>query len=305
MRRSVGCLCAGLLVIGVSLGFGDGRQNSAWLAYEKGNAAMAAREYGQALQLYKEAIAQAGVFPEAEIGLGDIYFEEGEIDLSLDQYKKAYDMRKSFYIPDEQYSVLYKIAHVYEAQSLYKRMEDSLGVIEAADPHYVETDTFKLRTQVEKMYREKGINRVLTLYSFDDTLYAPAHSKLGWFYYRTGRFTQGTSELLFSVIYRVGAMTSVLRQRDVEYGFTTLDDFLGIVEKNADLREYAATYGLYKDLYYLAGTTFAEGLPAHAVSIWKLLAGSATAGTYQDLARRQVKKPWIEPLITGVSVTGN
>ena len=49
-----------------------------WILYEQGNAMVAQHEYGKALQLYKEAIAAAGIFPEAEVGIGDIFFEEGE-----------------------------------------------------------------------------------------------------------------------------------------------------------------------------------------------------------------------------------
>jgi len=184
-------------------------------------------------------------------------------------------------------------------------MEDGLGSIEADDHRFVETPTYKLRTQVGKLYRERGLDRVLTLYSFDDTLFAPAHSKLGWFYYRTGRFTQATEELLFSVIYRVGAINKVLHERDVDYSFSSLSDFLGAVEQSADLREYAVTYDLYKDLYYLAGSTFAEGLPEHSVELWKELGATSSAGTYRDLARRQIKKPWIEPLIGAGETPGS
>ncbi|HEY9593020.1 MAG TPA: hypothetical protein VHE79_00985 [Spirochaetia bacterium] len=299
MRKSIVRWAIALLLAAGATGLvaADAKQNASWFLYEQGNTAMARREYGEALQLYKEAIAGSGAFPEAEIGLGDIYFEEGETGLAVAQYQKAYNMRKYFYIPDQQYGVLYKLARVYESQRQYKQMEDALTTIEADDRHFVETDTYKLRTQVAKLYRERGLNRVLTLYSFDDTLFAAAHSKLGWFFYRTGRYTQATEELLFSVIYRTGALAKMLHERDVDYGFTTLGDFLAAVEKSADLQEYAATYDLYKDLYYLAGATFADGLPEHAVELWKILAASSSAGAYRDLASRQVKKPWIEPLI--------
>ena len=39
-------------------------------------------EYGEALQQYKNAIASAGIFPEAEMAIGDVYREEGELDLA-------------------------------------------------------------------------------------------------------------------------------------------------------------------------------------------------------------------------------
>jgi tetratricopeptide (TPR) repeat protein len=300
MRRSL-IVAAALLLISVCSGFSDSRQNASWLLYEQANAAMDQREFGRALQLYKEALAAAGVFPEAEIGLGDVYLEEGEVELARAQYEKAYSMRKSFYIPDMQYDISYKLAHMYEGQGLYKLMEDWLNKIVVDDRHFAESDTYRLRSQVEKLYKEKGIDRTLVLYSLDDSFAAAAHSKLGWFYYRTGRFTQAVSQLLFSVINRVSALNSVLHERDVDYGFSSLKDLLETTEKTTDLREYAVHYDLYKDLYYLAGATFADGYPQHSRQLWQLIASSQAAGTYAELSRKQLKTPWIEPLISATS----
>lgn len=64
-----------------------------WSLFEQGNAAMAQREFGKALSLYKEAILKAGIFPEAEVAVGDVYAEEGESTLALAQYEKAYNVK--------------------------------------------------------------------------------------------------------------------------------------------------------------------------------------------------------------------
>ena len=55
--------------------------------------------------------------------------------------EKAYDLRKSFYIPDDQYAILYKLANLFEMQQLYKQMEDTLGTIVADDKRFQETPT--------------------------------------------------------------------------------------------------------------------------------------------------------------------
>jgi predicted negative regulator of RcsB-dependent stress response len=66
--------------------------------------------------LYKDAIASSGIFPEAEIGIGDIFLEEGEFSLARDQYEKAYNSRNEFRIADTQCEVLYKLASLYGGQ---------------------------------------------------------------------------------------------------------------------------------------------------------------------------------------------
>jgi tetratricopeptide (TPR) repeat protein len=91
------------------------KQSQNWLLFEQGNAFMSMKEFGKALQYYKDAISAAGIFPEAEMAIGDVYFEEGEFDLAAGQYQKAYNQRKGFYISDSQYDVLYKFARLYES----------------------------------------------------------------------------------------------------------------------------------------------------------------------------------------------
>jgi tetratricopeptide (TPR) repeat protein len=295
LRIALAAFVFSLLVLAA---FGQDRQSQNWLLLEQGNASLSMKEFGRALQFYKQAIAAAGIFPEAEMAIGDVYFEEGEFDLAANQYKKAYNQRKGFYISDSQYDVLYRFARLYEGQELYKLMEDSLVAIVADDKHFIETATSRLQAQIDKNYLDKGLDRVLLLYRFEPSFSARAHSKLGWFYYRTGRFSQSVSQLLYSVIYDVSEINAYLREGDINYEFTSLQDVLTAVEKSSDLKRFAIEVDLYKDLYYLAGSTFA-GYPqrAPAIDLWRLISRFSSSGIYQDLSRRQVKSPYTEPLL--------
>lgn len=296
MRPGVGLLVVAAVAFFAPLLPAD-NTNKLWLLYEQGNTAASQKEYGRALQLYKAAIEGAGVFPEAEAAIGDLYLEEGEAELAQRQYEKAYDLRKSFYIPDDQYAILYKLANLFELKQLYKQMEDTLNTIIADDRRFQETPNQRLRAQVEKNYLEKGLDRVLVLYTFDDSFAALAHSKLGWFYYRTGRFGPGIAQLLYSVIYRASEVERYARERDVDQEFPNLATLLDVVDRSPELRVYAASSGLFKDLYYLAGSTFAAGYPSHATVIWKLLAAKRVAGQFSEMSARQLRKPFVEPLL--------
>jgi hypothetical protein len=105
------------------------------------------------------------------------------------------------------------------------------------------------------------------------------------------------SQLLYSVIYGVSEINAYLRERDVNYEFTSLQDVLTAVEKSSELQRYVGEVDLYKDLYYLAGSTFAGGYPQHALDLWSLISKFPNSAAYQDLSRRQVKSPHIEPLL--------
>jgi len=218
--------------------FGEDKKPAAWLSFEQGNALLARKEYGQALQQYKNAISTAGIFPEAEMAIGDVYQEEGEPDLAQRQYEKAYNLRNAFYVSESKYDVLYKLANLFEEQDLFKLMEDKLTEIVADDRHFAETETLRQRTQVEKIFFERGIDRILTLYTFDDTFATNAHSDLGWFYYRTGRYSQSVSHLLYAVIYRVSELKVFQAEKDFDFQFSTLQDLLSRVRADPGAAKY-------------------------------------------------------------------
>jgi hypothetical protein len=295
-RTRLGIIALLILMAGFSV-FAENSPNETWLLYEQGNAAIDRHEFGEALKLFQEAVAKAGIFPEAEVGIGDVYVEEGELDLAIGQYKKAYDLRKSFYISGRQYEVLFRLADIYEKKELYKLMEDTLQLVIQDDVRFGETPTYRMRSQIAKNYAEKGIDRVLFLYGFEDTIHAQAHSRLGLFYYRTGRYSPAIDHLLYSVIYRATRMKLFLFAKDAEYDFTTLADLISRIDAAPELRQYARDAGFFRDLYYLAGATFASGFPFNAKAVWNLIAGSKAAESYAELSRRQAKKPWLEPLL--------
>jgi len=269
---------------------------SDWILYERANAMVAQREFGQALQLYKEAVSSAGIFPEAEIGIGNVYFEEGEFDLARAQYEKAYSLRSGFRIAETQYEALYRLADLFQSKEMYREMEDSLLKIEADDKKFSDPESARVRSQIAKNYVEKGIDHTLFLYQFTVPFAQAAHSRLGWFYYRTGRYDQAIQELLYAVIYGSTEMNGALRNLDIEYQFTTLSDMLDAVPNHKELSGFASTSDFFLNLYYLAASSYAAGYPTHATQIWRMLAASRISGKYAALSARQLKAPWIEKI---------
>ena len=177
-------------------------------------------------------------------------------------------------------------------------MEDTFNQIVGDDKRFQETPNQKLRTQLQKNYFDKGIDRLLVLYNFDDSFSAAAHSKLGWFYYRTGRFELSVQQLLYSVVYRVSQVERYRKEHDVDFQYSSLSELLQAIDADAELKSYAGASGLFRDLYYLAGSTFAFGFPSHAAALWRVLSSSDAAGQYKALSVKQLKKPFVEPLLS-------
>jgi tetratricopeptide (TPR) repeat protein len=278
-------------------GFGQIIKTQAWILYEQGNASFASKEYGVALAKYQGALAAFYPFPEAEAGIGDVYVQEGELELAVRQYRKAYELKNSLYIPETRYEILYKLARIYEVKLEYKSFEDSLKAVLVDDKNYTPTGTSRLREQFESNYYAKGLDFTLKLYRFPERFSADAHSKLGWFYYRSGNYTVSVVHLLYALVYKIGDASQFVLENDTDFQFTTLSDFLKIADGDKAVLAYLEKTDVYKDLYYLAGSTFKAGYPAHAKMIWQILSKSARAGTYTDLSTRQLKSPWTEPLL--------
>jgi len=270
----------------------------AWVIYEQGNALYAGKEYGSALKKYQEALASFYPFPEVEMAIGDVYRQEGELDLAIIRYKKAYELRNSFYIPEMKYEALYRLANVYEDTRAYRDMEDALKTIVAEDKNFSPSETSRLREQFTANYYSKGIDFVLKLYRFPERFSADAHAKLGWFYYRTGNYTTAVTHLLYALTYKVSDAGAYAYEKDVEFQFTTLSAFLGLASKDSVIGGYFQKSEIYKDLYYLAGSVFKSGYPAHARDIWQVLSKYPPAGSYAELSSRQLKAPWTEPLLS-------
>lgn len=277
-----------------------------WILYEKAKTLMENREkpeMGEALRILRQAIEKAGIFPEAEIAIGDIYFSEGALELAENQYKKALDSQSLLRVPDEKFGVLYKVAEIYEIQGRYADMEKGLQEILADQPYYAKADRQKLRTAFLNSFIEKGVDNVLRLYRVENASFAvQAHAKLGWFYYRTGRFNPSSIlNSLFALDIIITEAVKELRRTVPTYEFRTTEDFLDLAVRRDNLKQYLADTAFFSILYYLAAACYPSQHISRAKEIWRLLASFKTlpelVGPYGELSRRQLQSPWVESYI--------
>jgi tetratricopeptide (TPR) repeat protein len=282
-----------LLAAGVELS-AAAEPTPAWLLYEQGRTWADQGEFGRALQLYKEAILAAGIMPEAEAAIGDIYRAEGETTMAVRQYARAYDLRNALVIPEQKYDILYRWAGLCEDQELYNDMESRLQLIVAGDRWSANE---QLPVQVERNYVEKGLDHVISLYRFDSQFATAAHSRLGWFYYRTGRFPQAVRHLLYAVILQVTDVSDFLKREDADAVVDGLATLFALVQTDREALSWLASSSFAADLYYLAASSWELGHPLRAQSTWKILANQDAAGKYAELSERQLAKPFREPFL--------
>jgi len=271
------------------------KDDPAWILFEKGKLAYQKRDYGVAMKLFQESVQKSALFPEAEVAIGDVYYLEGEFTLAEMQYQKAYRVRNAFYIPEDKYALLWKLASLHESQEKYSAMEEDLLSILADDEYFSDPKWTQLRAQIEDNFYKKGLDHVLKLYQFESYFAIQAHAKLGWFYYRTGRVSNSIQHSLFALIAMKSELMETLRSRDSDFEFESLAGIFRIERGSAEITEYLLTNNAFGCLYYLAGSVWSTSYAGRAMEIWKLLSETGQAGNFSNLSKKQLKKPWIEP----------
>ena len=271
-------------------------EEPSWLLMERGLREMDEGEYGRALYLFNKVLDLETWNPEAEMAIGDILFIEGEVELAEEQYEKAYQQRESFIVPEDVYTVLYKLADLYKVTGRTEDWEASLTRILAENAtHY--TDTFLRQREIYlDMYLEKGLDKLLELYRLERIPEAKAHWELAELYYRSGVFDRtALIHRLFGIVAIVSDAIVEYRRVDPLYQFTDLAEFLELSSRRGNIASYYLTADLYEHLYYLGVSTFRFGEEAMARQLWELVAGNPSAGRYQRLSERQLISPWTDP----------
>lgn len=269
---------------------------AAWILFETGKTELEQKdEPGLAVYYFRQALAQQSIFPEVEVALGDIYLSEGELALAEEQYRKAYEFKGALYIPDEQYSILLKLADLYEQKNKYKLMQDTLLIILEDQPYHASPAFDHFRNAFQNTYFTNGIDQFLRLYRLENVSFAAeAHTLLAWLYYRSGRFEKSILQGLFSVNIAITTAVDELRRHDPDYEFTTLSALLPTAMKRDSIRELLFRSSFFPTLYYLASASYAYGQRREANAVWRLLSSSVYGGQFTDLSQRQLQNPWIE-----------
>jgi tetratricopeptide (TPR) repeat protein len=279
-----------------------------WILLEEARALIADREnpdLGEALRLLRQAVEQRAFFPEAEMAIGDIYLQEGALELAETQYRKVLrpEYLDGLRVGEDRYRVLYSLAEIQEIRGEYAEMQKSLEEILQKQPEYADQGQQRFRTALLRSYLTRGLDHALRLYRLEGAGFAlAAHAKLGWFNYRTGRYEPASLQhSLFALDSIVTEAMVELRLTDPTYEYRSLTDFLRAALRREAVRIYLTESGFFRIAYYLAAAASAAGHASRAAELWRVLADGgwdpAVAGEYPELARRQLRHPTAEPLI--------
>ncbi|HUX41028.1 MAG TPA: hypothetical protein VMV83_07685 [Rectinemataceae bacterium] len=267
----------------------------AWLAVEELRGSAAIHNSLKALQ---SLAVELQAYPEAEFGIGRVFFIEGELALAELQYRKTLDEAASLEVPDDRLGVILALAAVHKAKGDWKDYEDDLRLALSDSVIFSSSDDF-LRTAMERALDLQGFDVMLRLYPVDEPKIIDAASALGEFLLRNGR-SQATISLALAADAILTRALAALREYDPALRYTTLEAFSSLIAERKDLASWCDEKGLWKYLYYLGESLLADSRLESGRQLLQGLVASKRSGVWgraaaQALARPVGKRPAILP----------
>jgi tetratricopeptide (TPR) repeat protein len=257
-----------------------------WVYLKLGEKAYRERELGDALRYFRLALGSGIDVPEALVGIGTVYQEEGD----------AISRREAFRVPDEFFQALYRLADVYRVQRRYRDYEETLRAVVSEDAYHTVPEQRALASAMGAAVRSKDLDKLLELYRSGIDFSTRAYRELGVFYYESGRYGHAIDHLMIATVKIFTAALEELSRIDPDYRYTgvsrTLDDALAVPV----IRNFVLAEDLFRTLYYLGAALYAESRNGSVRSIWALVMNRSEAGLWAAKARRQYASPFIEPV---------
>ncbi len=268
-----------------------------WLLMERGKQAFEIGEFGLASRIFREVITRENNYPDAEIWLGYIFEQEGEYGLAEKQYLAALDRKSSLYIPDDEFTILYKLSDIYKKTNQYGKYESTL--LEILNNDQSEAGNIEIQYAVLDVLKDKGIDKMFELYRFENDKYNRARTGIGIFYYQTGRYTEAQLNLLIPVISLAAAGFDFIYNKTAIYEYTDFESHISEMLRYPELADFLQKNDFFSSLYYLAASLYAGGNKNDAEKIWRIVSKfDAEGSTWKIRASRQLRSPFIEPIIT-------
>lgn len=265
----------------------------AWLVAERAERLMIEREFGLAIQSFRQALQLSPDDPDILFGLGRAYKAIGEQDVALDHFERSLEHRARFDVPATGLLVRYERADVYRTRRDFARYESELFEILAEDP-VPEDDV--LPDDLHILLDSRGLDRLLVLYRLPESGSTRARGMLAELLVGLGRYSGAAEQGAIAVLQSFTTLVEAALRRDPTYEFSTVSELWDRVSGYPDVERYLETSDLPHDLYYLGAAYWGEGNTT-ALEVWRILARIDPEGRWGARARRQLDDPRVEPLI--------
>ncbi len=212
-------------------------------------------------------------FPEADFLLGKLYVIEGELEVAESFFISAYKNRILLDIDGVQFDILYEMAELYRIQGKYNAYEEVLLLIAIEDENYFQNGKSSpfLHSVKSALKSDMDTDKFYLLFRDD---YYPALD--AWYYLTKYYLEQQQNEkaLETAILHTLVTLTrvdEVLKNRDINYTYTTLDDFFVLLKQFTDISDWAIEKNMWEGFYLLANISYQNGNVEFAKAIFSAL----------------------------------
>lgn len=262
----------------------------AWLLLEQGHRQFDQGDFGAALRSYRDALVEAAVMPEAELGMARVYAAQADDLLAIRYYRGALEQERQFAVPELRYQGRLELAEIFRRRREPELYEELLLEIVAEDTVFSSPEEEATREQMRQVLLSEGLDRLLILYRLDELFSVEAHQRLAGHFLDGGR-DAALDHALFAVVKILSEAIDGYRERNFDYEFETLLGFMDRLEGEPRIQDYLRQAGLYQSLYHL-GRAIDLYRPRSGVGrevLTDLLEIGEPAGRWAGMARRYLQ----------------
>jgi tetratricopeptide (TPR) repeat protein len=288
-----------LLLVLVSQGLNAQQRNTedvpSWILMERGKAAFAEGELGQALFYFQETLRKKDLIGEGYTWTGRVYEAEGEYHLAEQAYRNAISEERSFYIWEERFTPRNLLAAVLEKQGKSAEAvpiyQDIISMNAEADPASLPA-VFLLDNFLDE---EKGPDKFLELYRPSGAQTIAARAALGRIFLDRGDLQGAMENLLLSVMVPLSMTIDVFLSREPgyrfisdAYGYGNTLELLKKAAKDEQVSNFLHKTDIYGNIYRFAMALKRNGNNKRAKELITMLTELNEAGRWRLLAEEEL-----------------
>ncbi len=223
----------------------------AWILFQKAEEQFRNREYGKALELYGEALAEQPTLPEAQVGMARIYRAEADFVLAERFYLLAIDHSSQLVVPEDVYALRIELADMYQLSGRaeqHQRFREPLDAIVADDPVFSLPENRWQRDAMFNLLFSRGFDRVLVLYRLNFPQSIEAHRRLGMLELAEGNYDAAIEHILFAAIEEGGRIVDAAIHRKYDYQFSGLDGLFAVAAEFPEIADFIDQAGFITTL---------------------------------------------------------
>ena len=246
--------------------------------------------FGDSFEALVAWLEGAAILPEADIFVGIVYETDGEADMALSFYERAWEKRDFLDVPDDKITLAYRMADIAAFAGNLGAQENYLLLALADDPLFgtpgneSQALLAMMRTAQEDITPSQasasGVSAVsqatspafvkfFALYRNDNPNALKAYRELAALYLETtGSVQRALPAAVLSAVTAFTMLENAVKAYDFEYSYTSFGDTVSRAARHPDIVAWASENKIWDSLLQLGYALMEAGSRNFAMNLW-------------------------------------